>query len=273
MIHKSAWRSADFAGATARLARLAVAFGALGRRASKGDGTAGTEDLEALGGDIDRDKFTGLLFQEAEADEFAAIGSPLGAAGIGADAIDGEFLVAPLADGVGIGADEDLDDVIETECEAGLLADAIDGGEKFLGVDGAVEGAAWNEAIIAGLTVGCVEGLAKVLEEPPAAAGGVLAEMDHLAKLLAGELALVGIGLFLDKVELLCDVAWGEEEKALGWKAVAAGAACLLVIALGVLWEIVVDDEADIGFVDAHAECDGGADDLNLVAEETLLVA
>jgi hypothetical protein len=33
-----------------------------------------------------------------------------------------------------------------------------------------------------------------------------------------------------------------------------------------------MDDEADVGFVDAHAEGDGGADDLDLVAQEKLLV-
>jgi hypothetical protein len=34
-----------------------------------------------------------------------------------------------------------------------------------------------------------------------------------------------------------------------------------------------VDDEADVGLVDAHAKGDGGADDADLVAEEGLLVA
>ena len=33
-----------------------------------------------------------------------------------------------------------------------------------------------------------------------------------------------------------------------------------------------MDDVADVGFVDAHAEGDGGADDLGLVAEEGVLV-
>ena len=33
-----------------------------------------------------------------------------------------------------------------------------------------------------------------------------------------------------------------------------------------------MDDVADVGFVDAHAEGDGGADDLGFVADEGLLV-
>ncbi len=48
--------------------------------------------------------------------------------------------MAPFADRVGVGADEDLDDVIEPEGEAALLADAIDAGEQFLRVQRAVEG-------------------------------------------------------------------------------------------------------------------------------------
>ncbi len=96
--------------------------------------------------------------------------------------------------------------------------------------------------------------------------------MDHLAELLAGDLALVRIGFLLDEGDLLGDVAGGEEQEALGGQAVASGAPGLLVIALGVLRQIVMDDEADVRLIDAHAEGDGGADDLDLVAQEALLV-
>ena len=55
-------------------------------------------------------------------------------------------------------------------------------------------------------------------------------------------------------------------------QAVASGAAGFLVVALDVFGQIVMDDEADIGFVDAHAEGDGGADDADFVAQEKFLV-
>ena len=77
---------------------------------------------------------------------------------------------------------------------------------------------------------------------------------------------------FLDEPRLLDHVAGAEEQHAFAGQAVAAGAAGFLVIALDVLRQIVVDDEADVGLVDAHAEGDGRADDAHLVAQEKLLV-
>jgi hypothetical protein len=37
--------------------------------------------------------------------------------------------------------------------------------------------------------------------------------------------------------------------------------------------QVVVDDPADVGLVDAHAEGDGRADDAHVVAQEEFLVA
>ncbi len=71
---------------------------------------------------------------------------------------------------------------------------------------------------------------------------------------------------------LLDHVAGAEEQHAFAGQAVAAGAAGFLVVALDVFGQIVMDDEADVGLVDAHAEGDGGADDAHFVAQEKFLV-
>src|SRR6185437_15160982 len=55
--------------------------------------------------------------------------------------------------------------------------------------------------------------------------------------------------------------------------AVAAGAADLLVKGLDGAGKRDVDDGADVGLVDAHAEGDGGDDDLELAGEEVALDA
>ena len=84
--------------------------------------------------------------------------------------------------------------------------------------------------------------------------------------------AFLGVFDLVDEVGLLGGVAAVEEEQAFGGEAVAAGAAGFLVVAFDVAREVVVDDEADVGLVDAHAEGDGGADDADFVAEEEVLV-
>ena len=56
-----------------------------------------------------------------------------------------------------------------------------------------------------------------------------------------------------------------------GGFAVAPGAADLLVVAVQRLGDVRVDHEADVGFVDAHAERGGGHHDVEFVVEELLV--
>ena len=63
-----------------------------------------------------------------------------------------------------------------------------------------------------------------------------------------------------------------DEDRARGL-AVAAGAADLLVVALDARGQRGVHDGPDVGLVDAHAEGDGGDDDVELAAEEAGLHA
>ncbi len=63
-----------------------------------------------------------------------------------------------------------------------------------------------------------------------------------------------------------------EKQQALARQTVAPGAPGFLVVALDVLRQIVVNDEADVRLVDAHAEGDRRADDVHFVAQKELLV-
>ena len=177
----------------------------------------------------------------------------------------------PAADGVGVGPGQNFDDVIQTEPEPAFLHGAVDAGEKFERGLGAVERGARPQAIVAPAAVVPRKNLAEVAQQFRAAAAGRIGVMDDLLQLLAGD-ALFRRRFFLDEPLLLDGVARAEEQQALGREAVPSGAPGFLVIALDVFGQIVMDDEADVGLVDAHAEGDGGADHPHFVAQEKFLV-
>ncbi len=88
----------------------------------------------------------------------------------------------------------------------------------------------------------------------------------------AGELGGGGVVALEEEVVHLA-VGEGVEEDGAGGLAVASGAADLLVVGLDGAGERDVDDGADVGFVYAHAEGDGGDDDLELAGLEAMLDA
>ena len=77
----------------------------------------------------------------------------------------------------------------------------------------------------------------------------------------------------LDEELAQATVAGRVVEDALGGVAVASGAARFLVVGLDRLGQVVVDDEADVGLVDAEAEGVGRDDDADAVAGEGVLDA
>jgi hypothetical protein len=83
----------------------------------------------------------------------------------------------------------------------------------------------------------------------------------------SAEVALV------DHAALVDHVGQAVGHPGVGRLAVAAGAAGLLVVALDVLGQVEVGDEAHVGLVDAHAEGDGGHHHHALLAQEAVLVA
>ncbi len=63
-----------------------------------------------------------------------------------------------------------------------------------------------------------------------------------------------------------------EEQQAFARQTIAARAAGFLVIALDIFRQIVMHHETDVGFVDAHAEGDGGADHADFIAQKRFLI-
>ena len=80
--------------------------------------------------------------------------------------------------------------------------------------------------------------------------------------------------LLVDEVLHLVDIAHScNSSRQCGRQAVPPGAPDFLVIALDALGQVVVQHEADVGFVDPHAEGDGRHDDLDVIPDEQFLVA
>ena len=115
---------------------------------------------------------------------------------------------------------------------------------------------------------------AEVGEQPHAPAVvrfGQRQQRIELAALHALEL-VVGRAL-VDHAALVDHVLQAVGHPGVGRRAVAAGAAGLLVVGLDVLRQVEVGDEAHVGLVDAHAEGDGRHHHDAVLAQEAVLVA
>ena len=117
------------------------------------------------------------------------------------------------------------------------------------------------EADVTGTAVFRVLLFTKVGQQIAPAARLQLAELHHLGQLPAGVLSFYRVLDLLDEELVLYLVGPRVEEYAVAGQIVAAGPARLLVVPLDGLGHIVVDDETDIGLVDAHPEGDGGHND------------
>ena len=69
------------------------------------------------------------------------------------------------------------------------------------------------------------------------------------------------------------DIAVAPEQDALGGLSIPAGTSCLLVVFLERERQAVIDDKADVGLVDAHAEGIRRDDDRDIVLDKGLLCA
>ena len=67
-------------------------------------------------------------------------------------------------------------------------------------------------------------------------------------------------------------VLFGVEGNAVSLEAVASGAPCFLIIALEAFRHIVVDNVADVGFVNPHAKGNRRDNDVTLLLQEGILV-
>ena len=188
-----------------------------------------------------------------------------------ADPVGRKLRVPPLADLFGVRSGQHFNDMVQPDTKAAPLADTIDAREKLLRREGAVVGLARGQAIVTAAAVRLGELLAKIFEQGRPPAAGTLGVVDHLGQLLAGDLLFLGVGFLGDELLLLDDVAGAEEQQAFAGQAVASGPAGFLVVTFKVLGQVVMDDEPDVGLVDAHAEGDGGANDPDLVAQKLVL--
>ena len=96
--------------------------------------------------------------------------------------------------------------------------------------------------------------------------------MDHLLQLFAGDLPFLRVRFFVNEHRLFHRVARTEQQHTFARQAIAAGAAGFLIIAFDVFRQVVVDHEADVRLVDAHAERDGRTDDAHIVAQKKFLM-
>ena len=187
-------------------------------------------------------------------------------------------MVAELADLVGVGAAQHVDQVRGAE----TLAAAVDTAQRLACDLGRIPGAHRLQAVVAvAAHAGAVAaGLAFtniLLAERgqqclPSAAGGfaIAQQLVQLAPLQ--RLALVAGFALLDHLPQQHHVTQAIAHPGLGRFAVASGAAGFLVIALDRLGQVQVGDEAHVGLVDAHAEGDGGAHHDAVLAQEAALV-
>src|SRR5438552_4418373 len=178
----------------------------------------------------------------------------------------------PLDDVLSFGARQHFDNLIDAEVYAALFAYAVDARKKFLPGQSSVIGLARGKAIVAAATVALAKVFAEVTQQSDATALTAFGEIDHLPELGRGDLSLLLLGHLVDEPRVFDCIAGAEKQKAFARQAIAAGATGLLVEAFDILGQIVMDDEANVRFVDAHAESDRRADHAHFVTQEVLLI-
>ena len=193
-------------------------------------------------------------------------------------AVGGELVQPQLEHPPVPAAPQQLDNGGEAQAAAVLLLHPGHCGENLLGRDGDVPLHKGAPAVAAAAALGR-PGLPEVVQQPPPQASVGFAVAHHLLQPLhvpaedlpPGLLLLAALG-GADEVLGRLHVAGGEKEDALRRRAVPARPARLLVVALQIFGHVIVDDEADIGLVDAHTKGVGSHHDSGPVVDEVLLV-
>ncbi|EKY03405.1 hypothetical protein HMPREF9120_02718 [Neisseria sp. oral taxon 020 str. F0370] len=205
-------------------------------------------------------------FEVAQADALADDAAPFFVGQIGADAVGGEGVVAVVAYPLVGFAAQDVDDVAGGEA----LSGAVDAAEEFAHVFGGVEAHGRVQAVVA--VAAWFNGFAEVAQEGGAAAGGGFAHGKHGVEFLQLDLFLEVVARAgLDALAQQGVVVEAIAQPALRGQAVASGAAAFLIEVFDALRHVEVGDEAYVGFVDAHAEGDGGDDGEAVFVGEAVL--
>ena len=162
---------------------------------------------------------------------------------------------------------DDIDDLVFLE----LLFHSLHDFQHKLDLLGRIHFGFRMVAIVAVVAILLLVVLTEVMEQVFAAAVGGFGVCRGLREQLFDDLLfgdrLLG-GEFFEFVQILGVV----EGDAKSFAVVTAGASGLLVVAFETLGHVVVDHEAHVRFVDAHAEGDGGHDDLGFLHQEVILV-
>ena len=164
-------------------------------------------------------------------------------------------------------AHQHIDQVVGLE----LVADVAQGFEGHLqgrlGIDLRLRIAA--VVAVAAVVLGIV--LAEIVQQRLAAAHRTLGIGDRLQQQQLADL-LFGDGLALHELLEFLNILIAVKGQAVTLAAVTAGAAGLLVVPLQRFGNVVVNDVAHVGLVDAHAESDRGDDHLDALHQEIVLV-
>ena len=166
---------------------------------------------------------------------------------------------------------------------AGLVA-AVHGGQQFARRIGAVPHFGRVQAVVAVAAIRHVHALAalglafvgfvKVAQQAHAAAVGGFGQGQQGVELAAHDLfELFARRAFVDHAALVHHVLQAIGHPRVRRQAIAPGASGFLVIAFDVFGHVQVRHKAHIGFVDAHAERDGGHHHHAFFAQELVLVA
>ena len=165
--------------------------------------------------------------------------------------------MAVLGHLVGGLATHDVHQMPGSKTHATHLVDAVNRRQQFASRVGAVPNGGRVQAVVAiaaGLT-----GFAKVTQQTHATAVGGLGQTQQRVELAAHHLLeFFASRALVNHAALVHDILQTIGHPRVGSEAVAAGAACLLVVALDVLGHVAVGHKANIRLVDAHAKGNGG---------------
>ena len=126
------------------------------------------------------------------------------------------------------------------------------------------------QAVIAVVTVISVVLLTKIVEQHLTTTDGGLGVGCRLLQQLATDILFCN-GFPLHKLVEFLQVLIAVEGQTDTLSPIAAGTSRLLIVAFKRFGDVVVDDEAHIRLINAHAKGDGGHDDVDFLHEEVIL--
>src|SRR5258706_8435871 len=143
-----------------------------------------------------------------------------------------------------------VDDIAHTKTLLGLGHT----GEKLLGIDGTILHSGGAQAVVTVTAVLSKVRFTKVAQENTAAASKAISKRNDLLQLLMRAVVFFFISLLRDNVLDLDTVTIVEEKNTLSRQTIAPATPRLLVIALQVARQVIVNEHAYIRLTNAHAK-------------------